>query len=86
MKELSVVFLIKHSFGDSKVALNENGEILTEDVKIAKTFNSYFESIRDSLDLFEEPLQSNISYEKVQNIFIIFSNYPIIIKINQNSS
>ena len=32
----------KYSFGDSKIALNENGEILTENIKIAKTFNSYF--------------------------------------------
>ena len=42
-------FSNKHSFGDSKIALNKNGDILTENIKIAKTFNVYFESITDSL-------------------------------------
>ena len=35
-------FSNKHSFGESTIALNESGEILTENMKIAKTFNSYF--------------------------------------------
>ena len=46
-------FSDKHSFVDSKIALNENSEILTENLKIAKTFNSYFESITNSLELYE---------------------------------
>ena len=71
----------KHSFGDSKIALNENGEILTENIKIAKTFNSYFESVTDSLELFDWPLQLNFSYDKVQNIITSFSNHPSIIRI-----
>ena len=50
-------------------------------MKIAKTFNSYFESVTDSLELFDWPLQSNISYDKVQNIIKSFSNHPSIIKI-----
>ena len=63
-------FSNKHSFGDSKYPSNENGEILTENIKIAKTFNSYFKLVTDSLELFDSPLQSNISLlEKiVQNI------------------
>ena len=51
----------KHSFGESKIALNESREILTENMKIAKTFNSYFKSVTDSLELFDWPLQSNVS-------------------------
>ena len=74
-------FSNKHSFGGSRIALNENGEILTENIKIAKTFNSCFESVTDSLQLLDWPLQSNISYEKVQNIVKRFSNHPSIIKI-----
>ena len=54
---------------------------MTENIKIAKTFNSYFESVTDSLELFDWPLQSNISYDKMQNIKS-FSNHPSIIKIN----
>ena len=46
-------FSNKHSFVDSKIALNENSEIVTENLKIAKTFNSYFESITNSLELYE---------------------------------
>ena len=42
-------FSNKHSFGESKIALSENGELLTENNKIAKTFNSFFETITDSL-------------------------------------
>ena len=52
----------KHSFDGSKNALNKNGEIVTENIKIAKSFNLYFESVTDSLELFAWPLQSNISY------------------------
>ena len=46
----------KHSFGDSKIPFNKNGEILTENMKIAKTFNKYFASVTDSLELFDWPL------------------------------
>ena len=63
----------KHLFGDSKIALNENGEILIENIKMAKAFNSYFESITDSLGQFDWPLLSNISDGKVQDIFKVFS-------------
>ena len=73
----------KHSFGESKTALNESSEILTENMKIAKTFNSYFKSVTDSLELFDWPLQSNVSRDKVQNIIKSFSNHPSIIKIKQ---
>ena len=44
-------FSNKHSFGDSKIALNENGKILAENIKIAKTSNSFFESVTDSLEI-----------------------------------
>ena len=74
-------FSNKHSFGDSKIALNENSEILTENIKIANTFNSYLESVTDSLELYDWPLQVNISYDKVNNIIKRFSNHPNIIKI-----
>ena len=61
--------------------MNENGEILTENMRIAKTFNTYFASVTDPYELFDWPLQSNISYDKVQSIIKSFSNHPSIIKI-----
>ena len=76
----------KHSFDDSKIALNENDKILTENINIAKTFNSYFESVTDSLELFDWPLQLNFSYGKVQNIITSFSNHPSIIEIKHKLS
>ena len=85
-KSCKPYFSNKHSFGDSKIALNENGEILTENIKIAKTFNSYFESVTDSLELFDWPLQLNFSYDKVQNIITSFSNHPSIIEIKHKLS
>ena len=61
--------------------MNKNGEISTENIKIAKKFDSYFESITDSFELFDWQLQLNISYEKVQNTIKSFSNHPSTIKI-----
>ena len=80
-KNCKPYFSNKHSFGDSKIALIKSGEILTENMKIVKTFNSYFVSVTDSLELFDWPLQSNVSCDKVQNIIKSFSNYPSIIRI-----
>ena len=83
LKSCKPYFSQKHYFGDSKIASNENCEILTENIKIAKTFNLYFEPITDSLVLFDWPFQLNISDGKVQNIVRIFSSHPSIIRIKQ---
>ena len=51
-------------------------------MKIAKTFNSYFKSVTDSLELFDWPFQLNISHDNILlNIIKSFSNHPTIIKI-----
>ena len=50
---------------------------------LKKIFNLYFESVTDSLELFNWYLQSSISYDKVQNIVKTFSNNLSIIKIKQ---
>ena len=63
--------------------MNENGEILPENIKMAKTFNSYFELITDSLQLFDWTSQLNTSDDKVQDVVKNFSNHPSIIKIKQ---
>ena len=54
---------------------------MIESIKIAKTLNSYFESVTDFLELFDWPLQLNFSHDKVQNITTSFSNHPSVIKI-----
>ena len=83
-KSCKPYFSNKHSFGDSKIILNENVEILTENIYIAKIFNSYFESVTDSLELFGWPLKSNISYDKVQNK--VFQIILVLLKSSTKSS
>ena len=82
-KSCKAYFSNKHCFGNSKFALNENREILPQNIKITKTFNSYFELIPDSLELFNWSPQLSISEEKVQNVVKNFSNHPSIIKKKQ---
>ena len=79
-KSCKPYFSNKHSFGDSKIALSENGEFLTENNKIAKTFNSFFETVTDSLSLFSWPSKVNVCDDKVQGIIQNFSNHPSILK------
>ena len=52
-KTCNPYFSNKHSHGGSKVTLTENDRIVSESNKIAKTFNMYFESVTDLLNLFE---------------------------------
>ena len=73
-KSCKPYFSNKHSFGDSKIALSENGEFLTENNKIAKTSNSFFETVTDSLNLFSWPSKVNVCDDKVQGIIYNFSN------------
>ena len=76
-------FSNKHSFGESKIALNKNGELLTESNKIAKAFNSLFETVTDSLNLFSWSSKVNVCDDKVKGITLNFSNHPSILKIKE---
>ena len=71
-KSCKPYFLNKNSFGESKIALKENGEFLTEDSKIAKAFNSFFETVTDSLNLFSWSSNVNVCDDKVQGIILNF--------------
>ena len=53
-------FSKKHSKGDSDILLIEKDELLLKNKKVADVFNSYFQSITDSFDLFEWPLGSTV--------------------------
>ena len=76
-------FSNKHSFGESKIALNKNGKLLTESNKIAKTFNSLFETVTDSPNLFSWSSKVNVCDDKVKGITLNFSNHPSILKIKE---
>ena len=51
-KSCKLYFSNKHFFGESKIAASENSEFLTESNKIGKTFNLFFETFTNSLNLF----------------------------------
>ena len=46
-------FTNKHSKADTDIMLNENEELLLKDKYVADTFNEYFRSIVESLDLYK---------------------------------
>ena len=71
----------KHSHGGSKITLIENDRIIFENNKIAKTFNTYFESVTDSLNLFEWIGESVHSNDKIEQILFKFSKHPSRLKI-----
>ena len=75
-------FSNKHSFGDWKVALSENIELLTKTNMIANTFNSFFETVTDSLILNN---LHNLMLVMIwfQVILLNFSNHPSILKIKE---
>ena len=56
---------------------------MTENNKIAKTFNSFFETVTDSLNLFSWSSKVKVSDDKVQGIILHFSNHPSILKIKE---
>ena len=76
-------FSNKHSHGGSKITLIENDRIVSENHKIAKTFNTYFESVTDSLNLFEWIGESVNSNDKIEQIIAKYSKHPSILKIKQ---
>ena len=82
-KSCKPYFSNKHSFGESKIALNENGKFLTENDKIAKTFNSFFETVTDLLNLFSWSSKVKVCDAKAQGIILNFSNHPNILKIKE---
>ena len=82
-KSYKSYFSNKHSFGELKIALSENGEFLTENNKIAKTFNSFFETVTDSLNLFSWSSKVKVCDDKVQGIILNFPNHASILKIKE---
>ena len=53
----------------------EGSEFLTENNKIAKTFNLFLETVTDSFNLFSWPSKVNFSDDKVQGIILNILNH-----------
>ena len=76
-------FSNKYSHSGSKITLIESDKIISENNKIAKTFNTYFESVADSLNLFEWIGESVNSNDKIEQILFKLSKHPSILKVKQ---
>ena len=79
-KSCKPYFSNKHSFGELQIALSENGEFLTENNFLTETFNSFFETVTDSLSLFSRSSKVHVSDDKVQGIILNFSNTLVSLK------
>ena len=78
-------FSNKYDTGDSKILLIQNEEIINESAEVANLFNSYFESVTESLNLFSWATESyNQEKDSVKRIVQRFYHHPSIIKIKQN--
>ena len=83
-------FTNKYSKADTDIMLNENGELLLKDKDVADTFNEYFGSIVESLDLYKwesEISDLGLNYSN-QDYFDInirkYEKHPSIQMIKQN--
>ena len=77
-------FSNKHSKADTNIILNENGNLILKNEEIAKTFNDYFGSIVENLNLHywedKNSVPSNSS-NKINDIIKNFENHPSIYNI-----
>ena len=85
-KSCKLYFSNKHLFGDSKIALNKSGEILTENLKIAKTFNSYFEKVEILLNYSTGHVSQMSHVTKYKILLKVFPIILVLLKSSTNSS
>ena len=78
-------FSNKYDTGDSKILVIEKEEIINKSNEIANVFNSYFESVTESLNLFNwAPEPYDQAKDSEERIVQRFSHHPSIVKIKQN--
>ena len=79
-------FSNKHSKADTNIILNENGDLILKNEEIAKTFNDYFGSIVEKLDLhhWEDKTSSpSNTSDKVNDIIKNYVKHPSICNIKR---
>ena len=83
-------FSNKYSKADTGIMLTENGELGLKNNKVAETFNEYFGTIVEVLDLYSwkdnsELLSNTKSFDRINNIVKKYRNHPSIKNIKENS-
>ena len=63
----------------------DNDNIISDDKKVAETFNDLFSNAVANLDIkgYKTNVQSNITNDNIVNIIIKFKDHPSILKIKQ---
>ena len=78
-------FSNEHSKGDFDILLIEKDELLLKNMKVADVFNSYFQPITDSLDLFKWPLGSTYQiHDRIDRTIDSFRFHPSIKNLKRN--
>ena len=73
----------------SKISLVHEGNVLSDDLELAKTFNNFFENAVDDLEIKEYESDLNldiISTDPIDSAIAKYQNHPSIIMINENVS
>ena len=83
MEDLQTILLKQTFTCGSKITLIENDRIVSENHEIVKTFDTYFKSVTDSLNVFEWIDESVKSNDKIEQIIAKYSKHPSILKIKQ---
>ena len=70
-------FSNKHSKADTNIMLSENGKLIVKNQDIANTFNDYFGSVGQNLNLFQQNDHNGEIHQKnVETIIENFKNHP----------
>ena len=85
-KTVGPLFSEKHIIS-KKITLVEGEKIISDDIAIADTFNSYFSTIVENLDIdgfstFDYSYDPNRDY--ISNIIVKFEKHPSVVKIKEN--
>ena len=73
----------------SKISLVHEGNVISDDLELAKTFNNFFENAVDDLEIKECESDLNLdipSNDPIDSAIIKYQNHPSIIMINENVS
>ena len=81
-KTIKPLFSEKNNPG-GKITLIENGTIISEDIKVANTFNDYFTNVVKTLNIQESITEDEVE-DSIEDCISRYENHESIIRIKQN--